>query len=251
VEPTDHIAAIASEGSTLAATASSGLDRPVPSCPSWDVAKLILHVGLVHTWASESVRRRATEGIDRSTLPRAPEGTARLVWLGAATASLIDALGVAADDDPAGTWGDRPVTAGFWRRRMAHETAVHRWDAQAAVGKPEPVDAPLAADGIAEVVELFLPLSVAGEGTGEPEKDKALGTLHLHCTDTTGEWLLSVEDGRLDVSRGHAKGDAALRGEASDLLLACWRRISADGPDGPEVVGDRAVARAWIALMVW
>jgi uncharacterized protein (TIGR03083 family) len=248
VEPNDHVAAIASEGAALAGTAASGLDRPIPSCPDWDMAKLILHVGLVHTWAGECVRRRATEGVDRSTLPRAPEGTARVAWLGAATASLIDALGAAADDDPAGAWREEPVTAAFWRRRMAHETAVHRWDAQAAVGRPEPVDAPLAADGIAEVVELLLPISVAAASTGQ-----ALGTLHLHCTDVPGEWLLSVRDGRLDVIPGHAKADAALRGDASSLYLACWGRGSdgARSDEAPEVLGDKAVAEAWLALMGW
>jgi uncharacterized protein (TIGR03083 family) len=243
VKPTDHIAAIASEGAALAGTAASGLDRPIPSCPDWDMAKLILHVGLVHTWAGECVRRRATEGVDRSTLPRAPEGTARVAWLGAATASLIDALGVAADDDPAGVWRDQPVAAAFWGRRMAQETAVHRWDAQAAVGRPEPVEAALAADGIAEVVELLLPLSVEALSAGD-----APGTLHLHCTDIAGEWLLSVQDGRLEVAHGHDKGDAALRGEASDLFLACWGRRTAAAP---EVIGDQAVAQAWLAIMGW
>jgi uncharacterized protein (TIGR03083 family) len=217
------------------------------------MAKLILHVGLVHTWAGECVRRRATEGVDRSTLPRAPDGTALVAWLGAATASLIDALGAAADDDPAGAWRDGPVTADFWRRRMAHETAVHRWDAQAALGRPQPVDAPLAADGIAEVVELLLPISIAASSTGA-----ALGTLHLHCTDIEGEWMLSAQDGRLEVAPGHAKADAALRGDASSLYLACWGRGSgevlsehAQSDDAPEVLGDRAVAQAWLAIMGW
>ena len=243
MEANDHIAAIASEGATLATTAASGLDRPIPSCPDWDMAKLVLHVGLVQTYAGECVRRRATEGFDRSTLPRAPEGAARVAWLGAATASLIEALGAAADDDPAGSWRERSVTAAFWRRRMAHETAVHRWDAQAALGRAEPVAAPMAADGIAEAVELLLPLSVPAPDTGTD-----LGTLHLHCTDTTGEWLLSVQGGRLDVTPGHAKGDAALRGGASELFLACWGRRS---DDGPEVLGDETVAQAWLALMGW
>jgi uncharacterized protein (TIGR03083 family) len=243
VEPTDHVAAIASESARLADAAASALDRPIPSCPEWDMAKLVLHVGLVHTWAGECIRRRTTEGVDRSTLPRAPEGAARVAWLGAATAALVDALAVAGDDDPAGAWRDGPVTAAFWRRRMAHETSVHRWDAQAAVGQPEPVDAALAADGIAEAVELLLPLSA-----GDPTTERPLGTLHLHCTDTPGEWLLSMADGRLEVTAGHAKADAALRGEASELFLTCWGRRSGEGP---EVLGDQAVADRWLALMGW
>lgn len=243
MEPTDHVTAIASEGAALAGTAASALECPIPSCPDWDMAKLVLHVGLVHTWAGESVRRRTTEGVDRSTLPQAPEGTARIAWLRAATTTLIEALEVAEDDDPAGVWRGGPATVAFWRRRMAHETAVHRWDAQAAVGRPSPVPAPLAADGIAEVLELLLPLMAPSADPG-----RSRGTLHLHCTDTAGEWLLALRDGRLEVTGGHAKADAALRGQASDLFLACWGRRPGDGL---EVLGDGAVAQEWLALMGW
>jgi uncharacterized protein (TIGR03083 family) len=243
VNATDYTAAIASDGAALADAAASGLERPVPSCPSWDMAKLALHVGLIHTWAGECVRRRAPEGVDRATLPPAPDGRPRIAWLRDSTTSLVQALEAADDDDPAGTWRGGPATASFWRRRMAHETAVHRWDAQAALGRPDPIDAQLAADGIAEVVEVLLPLLVP-----PPSGDPTLGTLHLHCTDTTGEWLLSVKEGRLDVTQGHAKADAALRGGASGLFLTCWGRRSGAGP---EVLGDQAVAQGWLATMGW
>ncbi len=243
MEPADHIAAIATDGAALADTAATGLERPVPSCPGWDMAKLVLHVGLVHGWAGESVRRRSPEGVDRATLPRAPDGPRRLAWLRGATTSLVEALEGAGDDDPAGRWREGPATASFWRRRMAHETAVHRWDAQAALGRPEPVSASLAADGIAEVVDILLPLSVPALSKGP-----AVGSLHLHCTDTAGEWLLSMREGRLDVSTGHAKADAALRGDASGLFLTCWGRQSGSGP---EVLGDQSVADGWLAAMGW
>jgi uncharacterized protein (TIGR03083 family) len=243
VNATDHIAAIATDGAALADAAASGMEHAVPSCPDWDLAKLALHVGLVHMWAGECIRRRAPEGVDRAGLPRAPDGPPRIAWLRASTTSLVEALEAADDDDPAGTWRGEPATASFWRRRMAAETAVHRWDAEAALGRPEPIGAQLAADGIAEVVELLLPLSVP-----PPSNDLPPGTLHLHCTDTTGEWLLSVEDGRLDVAPGHAKADAALRGDASELFLTCWGRRS--GVD-PEILGDQAVAQWWLATMGW
>jgi uncharacterized protein (TIGR03083 family) len=243
VKATDHIAAIASDGAALADAATSELEHPVPSCPGWDMAKLVLHVGLVHMWAGESIRRRAPEGVDRTTLPRAPDGPPRIPWLRDSTTSLVDALEAADDDDPAGNWRGGPATAAFWRRRMANETAVHRWDAQAALARPEPIDPQLAADGIAEVLEVLLPLMVP-----PPSNGPAFGTFHLHCTDTTGEWLLSVEDGRLAVSTAHAKADAALRGGASELFLTCWGRRS---ESGPEVLGDPAVAEGWLAIMGW
>ena len=51
-----------------------------------------------------------------------------------------------------------------------------------------------------------------------------------------------------DVTREHAKGDCALRGAASDLLLVLWRRRPMSTID---VVGDADVAArflAWPAL---
>ena len=52
--------------------------------------------------------------------------------------------------------------------------------------------------------------------------------MHLHCTDVAGEWTVRPNDaGGFDVTREHAKGDCAIRGAASDILLALWRRRAA------------------------
>jgi MDMPI C-terminal domain len=48
------------------------------------------------------------------------------------------------------------------------------------------------------------------------------------------------------VARRHEKGDCALRGPASDLLLALWGRIPLDEV---ELLGDRSAAEALIALL--
>ena len=61
------------------------------------------------------------------------------------------------------------------------------------------------------------------------------GTVHLHCTDIDGEWLISSGGGEVTVTREHAKGDVAARGTASDLLLFVWGRVPADAL---EVFGD-------------
>jgi len=48
-------------------------------------------------------------------------------------------------ETPTSTWTlDR--RAGFWTRRLTHETVVHRADAALATGTPYDVDAELAAD---------------------------------------------------------------------------------------------------------
>ena len=49
---------------------------------------------------------------------------------------------------------------------------------------------------------------------------------------------------RFEVTEEHAKGDAAVRGKAVQLLLFLWGR----GRDGCEVFGDESVADAWAAL---
>jgi uncharacterized protein (TIGR03083 family) len=120
------------------------------------------------------------------------------------------------------TWDPTDRTAGFWRRRMAHETAVHRVDAELAAGSTRGVQARLAVDGIDEALTLFM-----GDEPGS-ELGQRAGTLHLHATDAEGEWLATVHANALVVERGHAKADAALRGSASDLLLWLWGRGTLD-----------------------
>jgi uncharacterized protein (TIGR03083 family) len=115
---------------------------------------------------------------------------------------------------------------------MAHEVAVHRWDAQTAAGDPHPIDRVLAVDGIQEAFDLA-PVRLAANpprGTGE--------TIHFHCTDGEGEWLLRLTPDGLVVTQEHAKGDVAARGSASDLLLMVWGRL---GPDAVDVFGDAAL----------
>ena len=77
-----------------------------------------------------------------------------------------------------------------------------------------------------------------------PVTDFPTSTLHLHRTDGDGEWLLSSQDDRLVVSHEHARGDAAARGSASDLVLLVWGRRQPT----LEVFGDEAVLDAWLAL---
>jgi uncharacterized protein (TIGR03083 family) len=138
---------------------------------------------------------------------------------------------------PVWTWAPQKDVA-FIVRRMAQETAVHRWDAEAAAGEPGPIEAELASDGIDEFLAFFLDHRFRDGGRLD-------GSVHLHATDTPGEWLVHEEpDGALTVTAAHAKGDAAVRGPASDLLLALWRRV---GLDRVEVLGDRDVAERLVA----
>jgi uncharacterized protein (TIGR03083 family) len=221
--------AIRTEADRLVRAAEdASLDATIPSCPDWDVAELLGHMGRVYRWCAACVD--ANELVSPRDLPGPPERDARVVWVQEGVTRVLDALDRPASD-PAWTWAPNG-TVGFWQRRQAHETAVHRVDAELATGAPTPIPRALAVDGIDECLEL-LPnrFGVAPiAGTGE--------TLHLHCTDGDGEWLLRVTADGLDVERVHAKGDVAVRGPASDLFLVLLRRRS---PDDVEVLGDRAV----------
>jgi predicted lipid carrier protein YhbT len=70
------------------------------------------------------------------------------------------------------------------------------------------------------------------------------GSVHIHCTDVPGEWLVTPSDDGLVVTREHAKGDAAIRGTASDLNLVMWRRTPLTAV---EVIGDATVAEQLVA----
>ncbi|HLQ53328.1 MAG TPA: hypothetical protein VK162_03530, partial [Streptosporangiaceae bacterium] len=73
--------------------------------------------------------------------------------------------------------------------------------------------------------------------------------LHVHATDDAlagaGEWTLRHEPSGITLSRGHHKGDVALRGPAARLLLVLVRRLPADDP-AVEVVGDGAMLARWL-----
>lgn len=228
-----YLIAIRHEGEALS-RAAADLGARVPSCPDWSVADLVAHTGGVHRWVAEMVRTHADARLPRESLAAPPTGPAALAWFDEGLAELLEVLTAADPDAPVWNWSGVDLRAGWWPRRMAHETAVHRWDAESAAGIPSPIDAELAADGIDEVLTIHLPNDFAYN----PD-DTRHGTVHLHCTDTDGEWLVTLHPNGVDVRREHAKGDAALRGTASDLDLYCWGRATAQPV---EILGNPTIA---------
>jgi uncharacterized protein (TIGR03083 family) len=240
-------AAIATEGAALARLAESGWKEPVPTCPGFDVATLVAHTGSAQRWAAANLT--AGERVRYSQLEPAPEDeVGRLAWFGEGLASLLSA---ADSVDPlAEVWTFAPSgerRSAWWLRRMAGETSVHRWDAGAAVAAatggppPGPVEARVAADGIDEYFDDFLPRLPAETFTGWS------GTLHLHASDTEGEWLIDLAAMTQPARREHAKADTALRGPASDLLLWLWNRQPATGV---EVFGDPSPIERWRQITI-
>lgn len=239
MEPGALLSCLQADGAALEEAARLGLEAPVPGCPGWDVAELLRHIGSVHRWAADIVIERPLR-FPGWYDPQPPPGADLIEWYLEGFERLVGALSSTDPEAPVWNFGGGPQVAAFWMRRQPHETSVHRWDAQSAHGVAAPVDADLAADGIDEVFEVFAPRRAAGA----PEVSLG-GTLHVHCTDRPGEWLVSVEGGVVEVRREHAKGDCAVRGGASDLLLFLWNR----GPlSALEVFGDASVAERWSQL---
>ncbi len=234
---TEYLSALDRDGAAfLASCRSAGLGAPVASCPGWTVSDLLWHLTEVHHfWRTVVDDRLDTwEGYEQ---PARPDDTV-LPQMFSEGLSQLTAVLRAADPGAANwTWStDR--TAGFVIRRMAQETAVHRWDADAASGHAVPIEAALASDGVDEFLEHFL--DWPAEGVPKPA-----GSVHLHCTDVAGEWTVREGADSFVVTREHAKGDCAMRGPASDLLLVLWRREPLTAVD---VVGDGAVAARFVAM---
>lgn len=222
----DYLDHLRRSSARLVQTAEGHLGDAVPGCPGWNVADLAYHVGRVDDfWTAMATGGDAAQ----YTRPPQPPDDEVVEWFAARAATLADTLAGADPATPAWSfWGMRDVA--FVRRRIAHETAVHAWDAGAAVGSPEPLDAALAVDGVDEFFEIFTPLT-----PGPPVEP--VTTVHLHATDAEGEWLVSVGGGQFEIEHGHAKGDVAVRATASDLVLLLWNRVDLSD-DRYAVFGD-------------
>lgn len=237
------LASLRADGPALrAAAAEAGPDAAVPSCPGWTTADLVEHVGSVLRFVRLSVPRGVTTRPEPAPERSRPAWPAALDALAEEVAATIDTLDTVDPELPAWNWAPQAKKAAFWPRRMAHEVAVHRWDAESAAGRPTAVEAKLAADGVNEVLDSWLP---AGRRTGPTDLH---GVVHLIATDASYEWFVRLRGAGialldtgtiLDTDDHHPRAEAT--GTASDLLLTLWGRIP---PDRLTITGDRLLITA-------
>jgi uncharacterized protein (TIGR03083 family) len=224
------LAALREDGPALQdAVAEAGPEASVPSCPEWIVADLVEHVTVLLRWVRESVPRGVTtKPAERVTPPR-PGWPESLDGLRRELTGTIETLDAIDPEFPAWTWPAQARKAGFWHRRMAHEISVHRWDAELAAGRPTAIETKLAADGVNEVLDTWLP---AGRRKGPTDLH---GVVHLVATDASYEWFVRLrgqgiallDTGTiLDTDDHHPRAEA--RGTASELLLTLMGRIESD-----------------------
>lgn len=235
------IGALRTEGPAFAAAiAEAPADAPVLSCPGWTVTDLTRHLASVYRWVHGNVSANSvTPPPLRSELVEpTPDETDLQLWQQAYD-ELMVRFDVLDPEAPAWNWAPQPKKAGFWPRRMAHETALHRWDAQLAIGAGDPIETKLAADGVSEVLDTCLP---AGR---RPDHGQWHGVVHLSASDAGQEWFLRLRGegvALLDTATIFDDRDHHARvqvvGTASDLLLALWGRVSFDTL---AVTGERAL----------
>jgi len=233
-----HLDALEGEGKALAAAAASaGLNASVPTCTGWLVRDLVQHVGQIHRWAmSYVVSGRTTPPNENDSPADPPADDELLAWFGDGHAALVAALRDAPDDLDCWAFLPAPSPRAFWARRQAHETAMHRADAERAAGEEPAYDPAFAADGVDELLFGFF-----SRPRGSLLADPAV-RLGLRSTDSADAWTMTIgPDGRT-AERGAADADCTVSGPASELYLLVWNRADASRC---RVDGDSSVLDLW------
>jgi len=247
-EPGAYADAACAEIERMAASVRANtLQARVPSCPDWNVRDLVEHTGRVHRWAARMVRDTAAERLDPRSfdlgLP-ADDSNARAYgdWLAAGGDELRDAFASTDPDAPMWAWG-ADQHARFWSRRMLHETAVHRVDAELARGIEPAVDGAIAADGIDELLEnlptaaYFRPRVAELRGAGE--------TIALRSTDRDDRWLIRLGTDGFACERAAGDATVSITGSTEDLLLMMYARRARTDPR-LSVEGDAQLLARWL-----
>lgn len=218
----DYVRHLRSDGDRLRGVATQ-LSTPVPSCPGWTVSDLVAHVAAVYSHKTAAI----TSGVhpeDGQWATEPPGGVELLAWYDTELAAVEHELSARAPGEPSWTWWPPDQSVGFWQRRMAQETLVHRWDAELAAGATTPLDPTLARDGVDEILgwlawELDEPIA---EATGQVVVVRTPG-----CA-----WAVSLGPTSADIRPASdadaATADALIEGQPEQLLLHLWGRAPRD-----------------------
>ncbi|HUY54221.1 MAG TPA: maleylpyruvate isomerase family mycothiol-dependent enzyme [Candidatus Nanopelagicaceae bacterium] len=234
----DYLASVKADSERVGALCVGRLDLPVPSCPGWAVRDAVVHLGFVHRVNASRLRRRSRSRDDRDS-PTAPDDGQLPAWFAEGVAQLEEAAAGIDPTTPVWNWSGQDQTAGFWFRRMAHETVVHRWDVEAAALDPSSVPPGLAQDGIDEFFEVFW--------ARQPELLPGNGQwLQVHTVEGARSWWIAAtpSGASFQSESPSVAPDAALVAAPSELFLALWRRLPADVLT---ITGDHELAARFLA----
>jgi uncharacterized protein (TIGR03083 family) len=225
-----------------AAAGASDFQARVPGCPEWGFGDLVAHVGGVQRFWAAVVRDANAEARPSSLSDLDPPADDADLpeWFAESTRLLLAALTEAGPDAPSWAWwgaSGAPLTAEAVARHQVQEAAVHAHDAQETIGKPEPLPAAIAVDGVAEF--LSVGMSSLGEWPHRPAR--------VAFTATEGPtWTVDLSPSGVTVNPA-ASGEpiTTVHAPAADLVLALYGRL--DFAD-LRVDGDREVLteiRTW------
>ncbi|WP_224281347.1 maleylpyruvate isomerase N-terminal domain-containing protein [Streptomyces sp. LS1784] len=253
MEITEHIDALRREGNRLAeAAARTELSAPVPTCPEWQLADLLRHIGSVHRWAAAIVSQGLPAPLDETGTQAAvgplPSDATLLDWYREGHTALVDALTAAPADVECWSFLPSPSPLAFWARRQAHETAVHRHDADAAAGAPGPaVDTALALDGIDELVSGFMTSSRSTLRSDRPRTLQVRATDGAGSDSGTGSWRLTITQEPPTVTTGESPepADLTLAGPARELYPLLWNRLPFGQARDVVATGDQGLLDLW------
>ncbi|MBM7791100.1 maleylpyruvate isomerase family mycothiol-dependent enzyme [Tenggerimyces flavus] len=233
----------------VAAYAHGDPEAHVKACPGWTLTQLVDHVGQVHQWARGIV---LGEGPGDVVTTPAEDGEDLADWYERCVGDLLETLARTDPSKPCWTMQPENEVARFWSRRQALELVVHRVDAEVAVGGSVRIDGEVAADGIAEVLDLWLPRITRRSGT----PDLAAPVL-LACTDRAERWLLRpphtadvpmgppTADGPVLADDVAKTAEATIEGTAAGLLMMLWKRQNVSVA-GVSLSGEVEVAQSFL-----
>ncbi|WP_406385995.1 maleylpyruvate isomerase family mycothiol-dependent enzyme [Streptomyces sp. NBC_00211] len=248
MNPAQHGAAVAAEAAGFVATVKAAdPSTAVPTCPGWTLADLTQHVGSVHRWFTELLRRRVQQPpTSREVDLRLPEDPAGLPdWLAQSASEAAEMFAATDLDAPMWAWGV-DQHARFWVRRMLFETLVHRADAELALGIAPHIDPALAADGIDEFLT-NLPYASPFAPLTAQLRTPDHRSIRFSCTDGDGDWLIGLRPDGFALVSADAEprtADATVRGTAADLLLLLYGRRDR-GSDAFRLLGDQDLLAHW------
>ncbi len=237
METADFVRTLDREGLLLAASAEqAGTDAKVPTCPQWQVRDLVRHTGTVHRWAAAFVTEGYTSYQPDGGLPDL-DGAELLTWFREGHRHLVDTLADAPADVECWHFLPAPTPLAFWARRQAHETTIHRFDAQSALGgTPDEIGTGFAADGVDELLRGFHARSKSRVRSAEPR------VLRVRATDTDNAvWTVRLSQEPPVTELGDtAPADCEISGPADLLYLSLWNRLPF-----PQVSGDASIGALW------
>jgi len=248
MEIAEHITAIGQEAKLLAAAAKQGgLDVDIPTCPGWDMRELLRHLSMIHLWAAGHVAQLHDGSWSSLTELTEfwpdlavfwPDDDQLIDWYLETNTNLVHTLESAPLDVESWIsprWEPRPSPVGTWARRQAHETAIHRFDAENAAGIASGFDPTFASDGIDEILAGMVPRR-------EAIPIASVQTMVVHASDTDNRWHMTFAPEGITTIRGDGPADVTLTGDASDLYLAMWNRTD---DFNITVTGDRELLDKW------